>query len=134
MAVKAHMIVPIPMRNMADCATIVLPLLEGIIMLGRIALQIVEVVFALAIYFFPAVLADRRKRHDLLTIALFNACLGWTGLGWLLALYWALQPNPPVDFAHDVARKRRLSHMTALSTALISRIERREAKRNGAQR
>jgi len=103
-------------------------------MLGRIALQIVEVVFALAIYFLPAVLADRRKRHDLLTIALFNACLGWTGLGWLLALYWALQPNPPADLARDVTTKRRLLRMAAFSAALISRIERREAKRNQVRR
>ncbi|MGN6319950.1 superinfection immunity protein [Trinickia sp.] len=103
-------------------------------MLGRIALEIVEVVFALAIYFLPAILADRRKRHDLLTIALFNACLGWTGLGWLLALFWALQPNPPVNLGRDVTTKRRLLRMKAFSTALISRIERREAKRNGAQR
>ena len=103
-------------------------------MLGRIALQIVEVVFALAIYFLPALVADRRKRHDLLTIALFNACLGWTVFGWLLALYWAVQPNPPADIARDVTNKRRLLRMAAFSTALISRIERREAKRNGAQR
>ncbi len=101
-------------------------------MLGRIALQIVEVVFALALYFLPAIIADRRKRHDLLTIALFNACLGWTVFGWLLALYWSLLPNPPVDIARDVTHKRRLLRMAAFSTALISRVERREAKHRGA--
>lgn len=121
------------MHNMADCATIDPSPLEASMMLGRIALQIVEVVFALAIYFLPAILADRRKRHDLLTIALFNACLGWTGLGWLLALYWALQPNPPPDLARDVTTKRRLLRMTAFSAALISRIERHATKRNGAR-
>ncbi|HEX7681961.1 MAG TPA: superinfection immunity protein [Trinickia sp.] len=101
-------------------------------MLGRIALQIVEVVFALALYFLPAIIADRRKRHDLLTIALFNACLGWTVLGWLLALYWSIQPNPPPDIARDVHRKRRLLRMAAFSAALISRVERRDAKHHGA--
>ena len=103
-------------------------------MLGRIALQVVEVVCALAIYFLPAIVADRRARHDLLTIALFNACLGWTVFGWLLALYWALQPNPPIEIARDVTTKRRLLRMAAFSTALITRIEQRAARRDGAQR
>lgn len=102
-------------------------------MLGRIALQVVEVVFALAIYFLPAIIADRRNRYDLLTIALFNACMGWTVFGWLLALFWAVQPNPPADIARDITTKRRLLRMTAFSAALISRVERREAKRNGVR-
>lgn len=57
--------------------------------------EIVVLLAAVVIYFLPAMIADRRARHDLLTIALFNAVIGWTVLGWLLALYWALQPNPP---------------------------------------
>ncbi len=103
-------------------------------MLGRIALQVVEAVFALAVYFLPAIIADRRKRHDLLTIALFNACIGWTLFGWLLALYWAFQPNPPPEIARDITVKRRVLRMSAFSTALIARIERRAAKRDGARR
>jgi len=103
-------------------------------MLGRIALQIVEAVFALALYFLPAIIADRRKRHDLLTIALFNACIGWTVFGWLLALYWAFQPNPPPEIARDITIKRRVLRMSAFSTALIARIERRAAKRDSVRR
>lgn len=103
-------------------------------MLGRIALQIIEVVFALAIYFLPAIVADRRNRHDLLTIALFNACIGWTGVGWLLALFWAFQPNPPIELARDVTSKRRLLSMAAFSASLGSRIERRAANRNDTHR
>lgn len=103
-------------------------------MLDRIALQVVEVVFALAIYFLPAIIADRRKRHDLLTIALFNACIGWTIFGWLLALYWAFQPNPPAEIAREVTAKRRLLRMTAFSSALIARVERRASKRDGVRR
>jgi hypothetical protein len=110
------------------------PSLEAPTMLGRIALQITEVVFALAIYFLPAIIADRRNRHDLLTIALFNACVGWTAVGWLLALFWAFQPNPPIEIARDITRKRRLLSMTAFSAALGSRIEQRAAKRNGTPR
>jgi hypothetical protein len=133
MAVKAHMIVPIVMHNVAECGTIGLIPVEASTMLGRIALQIVEAVFALAVYFLPAIVADRRKRHDLLTIALFNACIGWTLFGWFLALYWAFQPNPPPEIARDIKVKRRLLGMSAFSTALIARIERRAAKRDGVR-
>lgn len=89
------------------------------------ALQLMGALAALALYFLPAIVADRRKRYDLLTLALFNACLGWTVFGWLLALYWAKLPNPPADVAREVARKRRLSSMRAFSNALNSRVERR---------
>ena len=50
-------------------------------MLDRIALQVVEVVFALAIYFLPAIIADHRKRHDILTLALFKSILEEPELG-----------------------------------------------------
>lgn len=94
-----------------------------------IPLQIVEAMFAIALYFLPAIIADRRKRHDVLTIALFNACLGWTCFAWLVALYWAYQPNPPADIEREVVRKRRVARMRAFSKALIERIERRATKR-----
>ena len=103
-------------------------------MLGRIALQVVEVVFALAIYFLPAIIADRRKRHDILTLALFNACMGWTVVGWLLALVWALVPNPPAGLASDVTAKRRLARMAAFSSALMARVDSRAAKHGSARR
>ena len=110
------------------------PTIEATIMLDRIALQVVEVVFALAIYFLPAIIADHRKRHDILTLALFNACMGWTVVGWLLALYWAHVPNPPASLAREVTAKRKLIRMTAFSTALMARIDRRAAKQDGARR
>lgn len=103
-------------------------------MLDRIALQVVEVVFALAIYFLPAIIADHRKRHDILTLALFNACMGWTVVGWLLALVWAHVPNPPPGLARDVTAKRRLVSMAAFSSALMARVDRRSAKQGSARR
>ena len=97
--------------------------------LDGIVLQVIEVVAALALYFLPAIIADRRKRHDLLTLALFNACLGWTGLGWLIAICWAFLPNPPADVVGDIVRKRRVLRMRAFSQALAARIERRVGRR-----
>ncbi|MBC8747033.1 hypothetical protein OKW43_002024 [Paraburkholderia sp. WC7.3g] len=101
---------------------------------GNVAVQAIAAAFALALYFLPAIIADRRKRRDVLTLALFNACLGWTVLGWVLALYWALQPNPADSLASDVMATRKLSSMRAFSSALMLRVRRREADRNRPKR
>ena len=99
-------------------------------MYDSVLVQIFAAAIALALYFLPAILADRRKRVDVLTLALFNACLGWTILGWMLALYWALQPNPPVNLAGDVAEKRKLLSMRAFSSALLGRVQQRTTTRD----
>lgn len=98
-------------------------------MSGAIALQVVEVLAALALYFLPAIVADHRHRHDMLTLALFNACMGWTVFGWIIALYWAWLPNPPADIAGDIVRKRRLLSMRTFSEGLAARVARRAAGR-----
>lgn len=96
---------------------------------GNVVVQAIAAVLALALYFLPSILADRRKRHDVLTLALFNACLGWTVFGWLLALYWSLQPNPPKNVAGEVVETRKIVRMRAFSSALLVRVQRRSAAR-----
>lgn len=90
--------------------------------------EIVVLVAAIALYFLPALIADRRRRHDLLTIALFNAVLGWTGFGWLLALYWSLQPNPPKDLGKETRDRQRLLGMGGFSRLLSDRLAARAAR------
>jgi hypothetical protein len=97
---------------------------------GNAIVQIIAAVLALALYFLPAILADRRKRHDVLTLALFNACLGWTVFGWLLALYWSLQPNPPKNVAGEVVQTRKIVGMRAFSSALMARVQKRASARD----
>ena len=101
---------------------------------GNVIVQAVAAILALTLYFLPAILADRRKRRDVLTLALFNACLGWTVLGWLLALYWALQPNPPENLAGEVMQTRKTLSLRAFSSALMQRVQRRAAERDRQQR
>jgi hypothetical protein len=117
-------------REAAIRATIFMHHASGAFMGGNLAVQVIAAGFALALYFLPAIIADRRKRRDVLTLALFNACLGWTVLGWLLALYWALQPNPPDNLASDVAQTRKALSLRAFSSALMVRVRRREAARD----
>lgn len=97
---------------------------------GNVVIQAIAAVFALALYFLPSILADRRKRYDVLTLALFNACLGWTVFGWLLALYWSLQPNPPRNVAGEVEETRKIARMRAFSAALLVRVQKRTTARD----
>jgi hypothetical protein len=90
-------------------------------------IQIAGTVVAIALYFLPAINADRRGRHDKLTIALFNALFGWTGVGWAMTLYWSFQPNPAEDLASEVMLKRRNLSMRTFSTGLVERVQRRIA-------
>jgi hypothetical protein len=83
---------------------------------------------ALGLYFLPAVIADRRHRGDLLTLALFNAVVGWTGVGWLIALVWAFQRNPPKDLAAQIGKRRRYLWTLGFSQRLERHVEEREAR------
>ncbi len=44
----------------------------------------------LAIYFLPTIIAVARKKSNLLLIVLLNIFLGWTVIGWVVALILAL--------------------------------------------
>lgn len=46
-----------------------------------------------ALYFYPAIIAARREHKNKTSIVLVNLFLGWTLLGWVVALAWAYQGN-----------------------------------------
>jgi hypothetical protein len=100
----------------------------------NLVVQGVATVVALAVYFLPSIIADRRKRYDLLTIALFNAVVGWTVFGWLLALYWALQPNPPKNVGGEIVRSRKVVSMRTFSTMLAERVRLRSSRNSTRER
>ncbi|WP_269507007.1 superinfection immunity protein [Burkholderia sp. IMCC1007] len=92
-----------------------------------VLMDIAGSVAAVAFYFLPAIVADRRGRRDKLMIAMFNALFAWTGIGWLMTLYWAFQPNPQADVAQTILAKRRGISMRTFSTGLVERVQRRVA-------
>lgn len=47
------------------------------------------VLFLLAVYFLPAIIAGGRHHHNSTAIFVLNMLLGWTLLGWVIALVWA---------------------------------------------
>ena len=44
-------------------------------------------------YFIPLIVAYIRKHNNIAAIAVLNLVLGWTMLGWLAALLWALNSD-----------------------------------------
>jgi hypothetical protein len=52
---------------------------------------IILVIFAVsvAIYFLPAIVAHRRSHPNAMAITVLNIFLGWTFLGWVVALVWS---------------------------------------------
>lgn len=97
-------------------------------MVSRSVFEIVVLAAVVALYFLPALIADRRRRHDLLIIAMFNAMLGWTVLGWILALVWSLQPNPPKDLGGQTTVRSRRLGMLSFSRRLDDRAQARETR------
>jgi hypothetical protein len=47
-------------------------------------------------YWLPTIIAIARHTPSALGIAAFNFFLGWTVIGWILALIWALAAGPQV--------------------------------------
>jgi hypothetical protein len=50
----------------------------------------------LVMYFLPSIIALARSKRDLTTIFLLNLFLGWSVIGWIVALVWAAKNDVPV--------------------------------------
>jgi hypothetical protein len=48
------------------------------------------ILFLVLMYWLPTIIAIVRKTQSAVGIAVFNFFLGWTGIGWIAALVWAL--------------------------------------------
>ena len=57
-------------------------------------LTLPQIVFATLLYFLPTVFA--RKKRNFAAIFAFNFLLGWTIIGWIVALIWSLTADAPV--------------------------------------
>jgi Superinfection immunity protein len=49
--------------------------------------------FGLVLYFLPTILAFARSKRDAVSILVLNLFLGWTAIGWIIALVWALKAD-----------------------------------------
>jgi hypothetical protein len=51
--------------------------------------------FGFVLYFLPAIIAFARSKRDAVSILALNFLLGWTAIGWVIALVWALKNDVP---------------------------------------
>jgi len=72
-----------PLQAIAD-------LVQGLF--GLIVFAVVTIAIAL-FYLAPALLAGRRQHRDSGAIFVVNVFLGWTVIGWVAALAWAMTGN-----------------------------------------
>jgi hypothetical protein len=49
----------------------------------------------IGMYFLPTIIALRGKHHNTNAVALVNVFFGWTVLGWIVALVWAVTKPAP---------------------------------------
>ena len=52
--------------------------------------------FGFVFYFLPSIVAFARSKRDATSILILNLLLGWTAIGWVIALVWSLRADVPV--------------------------------------
>jgi hypothetical protein len=52
--------------------------------------------FGFVMYFLPSIIALARNKRDIAAIILLNFFLGWTMIGWIIALVWAVKTDVPM--------------------------------------
>ena len=59
--------------------------------------DVLRVYAVIAFYFLPTIIAVNRRHHQRTPIVLVNTLLGWTVIGWFVALIWAVSAIRRVD-------------------------------------
>jgi hypothetical protein len=49
---------------------------------------------ALTLYFLPSLIALGRRHRNAHALFMLNLCSGWTVIGWIIALTWAVVREP----------------------------------------
>lgn len=55
------------------------------------------ILFGMAFYFMPSIIANQRKHKSTNQITLANIFFGWTFFGWIICLVWCVGPNVKED-------------------------------------
>lgn len=58
-------------------------------------IRVVLAVVALALYFVPSFIAVNKNKRNKNAIFALNLLLGWTFVGWVIALVWSLMKDDP---------------------------------------
>ena len=52
--------------------------------------------FGFVLYFLPTIVAFAHSKRDAVSILVLNLLLGWTAIGWVIALVWAVRQDVPM--------------------------------------
>ena len=69
--------------------------LEELILGGLLFLlvKIIVIIVSLSFYYIPTIIGIIRKKKDIIAIAVLNTFLGWSLVGWVISLVWALKKD-----------------------------------------
>jgi hypothetical protein len=56
--------------------------------------EVITSVIGLAMYFLPTIIAIVKKKDNVMAIGALNFFIGWTMIGWIVCLVWALMAGP----------------------------------------
>ena len=79
-------------------------------------------VVALCVYFLPAIIASERRHRERGPIFVLNLLLGWSFVGWVVALVWSLTSHvepPPTSLEERAAQRRATEQELAASRARV---------------
>ena len=64
-------------------------------LIGHTEVLIIVIVclISLAIYLIPTIIAKVKRKRNLSGIALLNIFTGWSMVGWIISLVWAVSPD-----------------------------------------
>jgi len=60
---------------------------------GALIVSIMILIIFLALYFLPTFIAFGRGKVNALSVLLLNIFLGWTLVGWVVSLVWAVKTD-----------------------------------------
>lgn len=96
----------------------------------RAAQDPMEVLFGLALYFAPAIVAASRGHLSAPAIFVVNLLFGWTALGWIVAFVWSLTGNTrSIQMALHGQMDQRSSDRRTLDDIIIPIAKARRDKR-----
>ena len=78
---------------------------------------VVLLIFSLIFYFIPGIIGNSKRNSG--AIWVLNIFLGWTLIGWVIALVWACTTDPP--------EPRNIIHNVPNPTSKVQEIERLKA-------
>jgi len=89
-----------------------------------LALRLAAQLAIILVYLVPTIVAQRYQHPKQPAILMLNVALGWTIVGWVVALIWALDANPaPRALSHLPSDEHRAEHSGFRDSLLRGKID-----------